>query len=664
MIGQTVSHYRILEKLGEGGMGVVFKAEDIKLKRTVALKFLPADITDAQAKERFIHEAQAASALDHPRICTIYEIDETSDGRLFIAMAYCDGETLKRRIERERLSLEDAVNIVIQIGNGLAQTHKQGIVHRDIKPANIIITRDGYVKIVDFGLAKLSFATRITRTGTSMGTPVYMSPEQVTGQEVNHRTDIWSLGVILYELVTGQLPFSGDYEATVLHGIVNEEPAPPSQIEGSVPPQIETIITRALQKEADQRYQKMDQMLADLQRFRASLGAAKTDSEDDELTRVMRPEDEVRTVVQKPSKAPESEAKKAAVPVRRRRKRPLLVPMVLIIAALAAAALFWLRQERSLPSADGYLSVDSEPPGAEILLNQENTGQVTPALCGPLDRGSYELTLQSDGFEAWSGTLSISSADTVRHSVTLVPVKKKPIEDTPAPVSKGSLSVSSSPQGADIYLNGVKTGRRTPAVLSDLQAGEVEIELQKKGYVTASGKVNLAAGERLDYNRDLRREAVRPAVTYGALSVASTPPGAKIELDGASTSLVTPHTFDKIETGSHSVRLTLSGYEKKTLSARVTENHDTRISPSLTPLGPGEVRVTAVILEEGAQRPAVAEIFIDDQSHGQTPKKITIDAGEYGISAKLFGYSARNPSRRITVRPGREEHIKFEFIKD
>ena len=210
MIGKTISHYQIVEKLGEGGMGVVYKAEDTKLKRTVALKFLPPALSsNREANERFIQEAQAASALEHPNICTIYEIDETEDGQMFIVMACYEGESLKKKIEREPLELESAINIASQIAAGLARAHEAGITHRDIKPANLMVTERGEVKILDFGLAKLARRAQLTKTGSTVGTVAYMSPEQAQGQEVDNRTDIWSLGVVMYEMLTGQLPFKG-----------------------------------------------------------------------------------------------------------------------------------------------------------------------------------------------------------------------------------------------------------------------------------------------------------------------------------------------------------------------------------------------------------------------------------------------------------------------
>lgn len=275
MIGNTVSHYKILEKVGAGGMGVVYKAEDTKLKRTVALKFLPPDLTrDDEAKERFMHEAQAASALEHNNICNIHEIDETEDGQTFITMACYEGESLKEKIERGPLKIDEAVDIASQISRGLAKAHEKRIVHRDIKPGNIFVTSEGVVKILDFGLAKLFGRTVLTREGTTLGTVNYMSPEQSRGEKVDQRTDIWSLGIVLYEMITGQLPFKADYEQAVVYSIMNESPEPMTGVRTGVPMELERIVLKALEKEQEDRFQHMDEMLTDLNKLKRGLETA------------------------------------------------------------------------------------------------------------------------------------------------------------------------------------------------------------------------------------------------------------------------------------------------------------------------------------------------------------------------------------------------------
>lgn len=208
MIGETVSHYRIVGELGSGAMGVVYRAEDMRLGREVALKFLPSELTrDADARERFKLEARAASGLDHTNICTIYDVDETDDGRMFIAMALYGGETLKARLARGPLSVDEAIDIAAQVAAGLERAHSQGIVHRDIKPANLMVTEHGEVKILDFGVAKLAGEAGLTRTGTTVGTPSYMAPEQVEGGAIGPATDLWALGALVYQMLTGQPPF-------------------------------------------------------------------------------------------------------------------------------------------------------------------------------------------------------------------------------------------------------------------------------------------------------------------------------------------------------------------------------------------------------------------------------------------------------------------------
>jgi len=267
MIGRTISHYKILEKLGEGGMGVVYKAQDIKLDRLVALKFLPKHLLcDNEAKIRFEHEAKAASALNHTNITTIYEIDEF-EGECFICMEYVEGKSIKELIKKKTLSIQDILNISIQIAEGLNAAHKKGIIHRDIKSDNIMLTAEGLVKIMDFGLAKLRGVSKVTKTGSTLGTLAYMSPEQAQGIEVDQRSDIFSFGVILYEMITGQLPFRGEHEAAIIYSILNETPEPLARYKANVPEGLQRAIEKALEKNREVRYQHLDDFRVDLRKL-------------------------------------------------------------------------------------------------------------------------------------------------------------------------------------------------------------------------------------------------------------------------------------------------------------------------------------------------------------------------------------------------------------
>lgn len=271
MIGETVYHYRILDKIGEGGMGVVYRAEDINLRRTVALKFLsPISVQHGTTREHVMKEARAAASLDHQNICAIHEVEELDD-KLFIVMAYCKGRTLGTIIRDDRPGVRDSLDILIQITDGLGAAHEAGIIHRDIKPANVIVSDNGRVKIMDFGLAKRSGTETMSMTMAGAGTLAYMSPEQVRGDHVDTRSDIWSLGVLMYQLFTGRRPFEGEYDASILYNIVNEPHLPATEVDPDIPPHIAATIEKSLEKNPDDRYQSMEELRKDLVEIRDEL---------------------------------------------------------------------------------------------------------------------------------------------------------------------------------------------------------------------------------------------------------------------------------------------------------------------------------------------------------------------------------------------------------
>jgi formylglycine-generating enzyme required for sulfatase activity len=420
--------YKIIEEIGRGGMGIVFKAEDIRLQRTVALKFLPANLADsAELKERFLIEARAAAALSHPNICVIHEVGE-SEERPYIAMEYVEGETLRDKIKKKSLPTEQVLAITSQVAAGLAEAHGKGIIHRDIKSANIMVTPKGQAKVMDFGLAKLRGGSSLTRSQTTLGTVAYMSPEQARGEEVDARTDLWSLGVVLYEMLAGELPFRGDRDLSIIHSIIHEEPKPIRLRKPPVPVELQQVVNRALRKKIEARYGSAEEMLKDLKAYEAALQA--------EASGVFN----LRSLL------------------KRLRRPAVAIPTILVIGAIAALTVWffnrqakvrWARQvaipeiERMIEANDSWrnlvppynlavqaeavlgkdpklaelfsncsmmINIKTEPPGAKISIKEYNAPESDWTYLGvsPIEKirlpiGIFRWKIEKEGYETVLG---------------------------------------------------------------------------------------------------------------------------------------------------------------------------------------------------------------------------------------------------------------------
>jgi len=454
-IGKKFEGYRILRYLGRGGMGIVFEADHPMLNHSVVLKFLsPNLITDEIAIQRFIHEAGAASALDHQNICTIHDIKKTDSGQWFIVMPYYQGQTLKDKIAQGPLPLEETLDIATQIVRGLAMVHTEGIVHRDIKPANVMVTEAGVVKILDFGIAKMADVT-LTKTGTTLGTPAYMSPEQMRDEKVDHQTDIWSMGVLLYEMLTGVHPFKGRVEAVIAEAVLNKKPEPLTRLRGDLPPECERIVNTCLEKNRARRFQDAKALLAALEVLRRRLA-------DDTKPHPASTLERVKTFV---------------------RRRPVWFG-VTVVLMLAIASYFIFP-----PFADQVVPVSDSP---------------NKALGQNLDSGVVSSTSPTgvDTTSILQGSLANGATD---DSLVVLPTGTEESQDDPPPeVVPGSLNITSNPEGASIIIDGRESGT-TPLLISDVALGRRAIELRLAGYEPYTERVLVSPEQTRNVNATMQQ---------------------------------------------------------------------------------------------------------------------------------------------------------------
>ncbi len=635
---EKIGRYKIIGELGKGAMGVVYKAEDPNIGRVVALKTMRVDAAGTEAQEllaRFRNEARAAGGLNHPNIVTIYDAGE-HEGLFYMAMEILEGETLQHKMKHGSCTPEDVVSIGCQVGDGLDYAHSRGVIHRDIKPANIMILPDDTVKIMDFGIAKAGAS--LTTTGQVVGTPNYMSPEQVRGKHLDGRTDLFSLGVVLYEMLTGERPFTGDNVTTIVYKIVNEQPPEPRALDPSVHPGLNAVVLKSVAKAPNQRYQTGAELARDLMNFRL-LGTEATAT----------------------SLVTEAAATGPAPAVLGAGKR--LPPSGKIPAAhssppMAAAAAVAPAAPARVPTPDSTVEAPRPAPAADA----KKRGSLPIVLVALAVLIGGALYLRTRGPQP--GKTPASPAATQESSPSASPGSNtKPEEPgrtapstSAATVAEtGALRITSSPESATVLIDGRSEPKwLTPFTASQLQPGTHTVAFSKQGYEPVTLTVEVPAGKRVSVSAELKP-------TQAVLAVSSEPPGATIFLDGKPTGQVTPAQLS-VGPGQHHVGLLLEGYKPERVTAEAGAGQTLNISPILKPQeggrpfsrlkrffggGPEEKGFIEI-----RTRPRGAEIWIGEmKAPVKTPTRIPINAGTYRITLRLPGF--RPVMRSVNVEKGK-----------
>src|SRR4051812_4804849 len=702
---QKIGRYEVIGELGKGAMGLVYKALDPMIGRTVAMKTMRVDVHGMESDEmlkRFQNEARAAGVLNHPNIVTIYDAGE-QDGLFYIAMEFIEGVTLHSLILQNRvLPVEQIIDVSRQVCAGLDEAHSHGVVHRDVKPANIMIQPDNTVKIMDFGIAKAGGG--LTSAGQVLGTPNYMSPEQVKGRQLDGRSDLFSFGVMLYEMVTGEKPFTGQNVTTIIYKIVNEHPIPPRELDSTIHPGLSAVIQRALAKSPDERYQTGAELAKDLSNYKAFANgvapAAATGEASVAAARAFHTGANEKTVVfdsgamakaasgtmpaaAAPVRAIDSTVevakKKVAPVVHAAKKEPKLVMMLgagFLVLLLAVGGIGWARHRSAQQEADR-----TEAQRLQQIAEQQKAQIEQQVKAAPAPKGTETATpktetpASSTGDPATTTTAAKPATTTTAATTTPKPVATTPKPGASTPVqpgpaqpatsaTSGELQITTLPSGAQVQVDSAIQGT-SPFNARNLTPGQHTVVFSKAGFAPATRVIQVAAGKSTPLVVALQ------AVPMATLAIASQPAGATILIDEKDTGKTTPSQL-AVTAGEHHVILRKQGFKDATANTpKLTAGQTFNFSPLLQSGKNDEnpfKRLFGGGIPEGKgmanlhTTPKGAQVFMNGfTAPNRTPLKLPLDPGKYDLTFKLEGY--KSVTKSVTIEKGKAVELDVTLVK-